>query len=498
MADDLELILDSIEGEGPSPEFVTSLRNRVVAEMAKSETDFDHDPVIEINLRRIARESAMSKNRSMLARGAAAVIAVIAVVTGLLALLGGSNGETETITPPEEVTTTTASSATSTTTEGTTTEESATFDPNTPLLEQESSPLEPGTYRVDSVGTPFTFASDELTIVQLNSAARFVISHTASTGPGDRGIVIMRLSALWDPTQPNMHPDKFAGGWPADDFNGWLDNLADGVTATNREVTTLGGLDAIRVDLETDPATCNPDPEFCAVFGTNHLNNTKVMQPGAKYRVWVVGQGNEDPVAVIVDIPDDSASTWLDTADEILSTLTFGEIAPNPIVSAPAGTAELPLLGGIRIEFVVDTVVVHEYPNFGAIPISGEMADTEFITNPLGLDGNAIETTDDLVARLRVEYTQVNEIESTVVGGVEARVFEISGGPNSYPDVYRDPEDWEGWGPPRLGKMWLIEHPERGLLMINAESFDGVESVFQLAVDQAEQILGTLEFIDLG
>ena len=115
VADDLELIVRSIEGEGPSPDFVASLRERIVAEaeMTTSAVDVDDQPVVEIDLRPQAEERTMTTTRWMLAGLAAAAIALI---VGFVALSGdGDDGGLETIEPPEETTTTTTTAAPSTT-----------------------------------------------------------------------------------------------------------------------------------------------------------------------------------------------------------------------------------------------------------------------------------------------------------------------------------------------------------------------------------------------
>ena len=50
MADDLELMMRSIEGEGPSPDFVATLRERVVAEadVITSAVDGDDQAVVPL------------------------------------------------------------------------------------------------------------------------------------------------------------------------------------------------------------------------------------------------------------------------------------------------------------------------------------------------------------------------------------------------------------------------------------------------------------------
>ncbi len=46
--------------------------------------------------------------------------------------------------------------------------------------------------------------------------------------------------------------------------------------------------------------------------------------------------------------------------------------------------------------------------------------------------------------------------------------------------------------------IWLVEHPQRGLLMITAEAFENVDVAFPIALAQTEAIIGSLEFIELN
>lgn len=95
MADDLELMMRSIEGEAPSPDFVATLRQRIVAEAEAitSAIDDGDQPVVEIDLRPQAEERTMTTTRWMLAGLAAAAIALI---VGFMALSGdGDDGGLE-------------------------------------------------------------------------------------------------------------------------------------------------------------------------------------------------------------------------------------------------------------------------------------------------------------------------------------------------------------------------------------------------------------------
>lgn len=112
MADDLELVVRSIAGEGPSPDFVATLRERVVAEAeaTTSPVVLEDQPVRQLDLRPEPEEHPMTKTRGI-AAGLAAVAAVIALIVGLAALIRDGGPET---TDPQEQSTTAVPTTTAT------------------------------------------------------------------------------------------------------------------------------------------------------------------------------------------------------------------------------------------------------------------------------------------------------------------------------------------------------------------------------------------------
>jgi hypothetical protein len=115
---------------------------------------------------------------------------------------------------------------------------------------------------------------------------------------------------------------------------------------------------------------------------------------------------------------------------------------------------------------------------------------------PLDMDGNQLSTADELVAELTANGVDVTETDPTTVGGLPGRVFDLSGGPPQ--PLVQTGIDVGWWGPPTAGRMWLIEHPDRGLQMITAEAFSNVDSVLQLVLARTEAIVASLEFVELG
>ena len=321
MADDLELVMRSIDGEGPSPDFVTSLRKRIVAETTTETTSVTSND--EIELRRHRKDRTMTNTRKAMVGFAAAAIVLI---LGFVALGGGDDDGPETVDTPQAPTTT---AVTETTVEPTTTAVSTELGSGTTPLPPQRTAVNDGDYFVESLGTPFTIKIDFPLLVKFNSEAFVALSHPASSGIDDRDIVFMRLSALHDPTDPAASLAAEGNGWPADDFGGWLDNVGDGMLISNREEMTLGGLPALRVDIECG-STCVGLGVNGAANADATVNNRELIA-GSRYRIWVVPQDDQAPIAVIVGIIDESNSGWFDTTDRILSTIEFGEVAPNPI-----------------------------------------------------------------------------------------------------------------------------------------------------------------------
>ena len=186
--------------------------------------------------------------------------------------------------------------------------------------------LAAGTHLLDSFNTPIVFTTENSNLfIQANASGYFAMSAPASRGPDDRDMVIIELTSLSDPSAPNSPSAGQGDGWPADDFDGWLDNLAEGIEVTNRETTTLGGLPATRADLVLDGIECLPSTSYCVLFDRAQR---KPLNPGPVYRIWVVHQGLDRPIAVIVgSAGDPSDASWREAFELVVSTIAF-EAAP--------------------------------------------------------------------------------------------------------------------------------------------------------------------------
>lgn len=272
-------------------------------------------------------------------RWAPAVVALVAfaavLAAGVVIWLIGTGDEPPVVTEPPTTTTQAASSTTAAA------PEPGTFAADATTINSRSTDLSSGTYRFDTLGTPFSLTVDipAGVFVEVNSRAFLVLNAPNSRVPSDKDMVFMRLPALSDPSAPYAPLEEQSEGWPADDFGGWLDNLDDAITVTYREETTIGGLAALRADLEVGDIQCLEDGPYCALFATNPPPGTansfsdswsKGLNRGALYRIWVVDQGNEAPLAIVLGVLHEGDLAWLDAFETMVSTIGFGDIAPNP------------------------------------------------------------------------------------------------------------------------------------------------------------------------
>ncbi|MGI9606543.1 MAG: hypothetical protein ACR2P0_10435 [Acidimicrobiales bacterium] len=369
-------------------------------------------------------------------------------------------------------------------------------------------PFEPGAYRTGALGTPMSFTANETLNTQPNGGGMFVLSDVASRAPDDRDLVFMRVGAFSDPSAPNA-PIEDQTPWPNEDFLGWLENLSDDVIATEPVETTVNGLAAIRVDLSiSDDVECGWVPGFCVGLIENNGQDIHALNKGASYRVWIVEQGDEDPLAIVVGIARDEDSAWFERADAVMDTIAFGDIAPNPVQRLVAGPNSLNTLGGIEVSLPDN---LEELTNgrsrlinlwtgrgFARIEVTDEPGAVFFADRPHGLDGNALGTADDVVAQLTAAGADLTELGDTTIGGGDARVFDVTTEDVGAIMLRFSPldvnEDFLGWDAPAAGRIWLIEHPDRGLMMISAHAFEDVDAMLPRVTELGEAIVASLTF----
>ncbi|MFV2039074.1 MAG: hypothetical protein ACC660_02405 [Acidimicrobiales bacterium] len=379
----------------------------------------------------------------------------------------------------------------------------AVFDADASELVAEFSPIEPGTQRVTSLGTPFTFTLDEEWWVQPNEPGFFVLSDPASVGPDDRDIVFVRVTGLPDPSATNVSSEG-RPEWPLDDIDGWLDNLAEGITITNRQTVNLGDRSAVRFDLRVeDDFECGA--EFCMVFVNNGESGGKALNPGVDFRIHWIDEG-DSPIVVITGAGLEGAP-FFERAEAVMATLAFGEQQPHPIdtegplweagldADVPAGRADF-FVAGVSVELAEERQVRQ---NDGWVGVFQRTPSGIFILKPISdLDGNPLATSDAVAEALVADPTAgATEVDVSAEAAYPIREFETV--PNSGTTFGLKWNDKTGrnneWHTGQFTRLWIIDTPD-GVVFVSAESAE--ESAFEGAVTEALGIIATLQSIPAG
>lgn len=387
----------------------------------------------------------------------------------------------------------------------------ATFDADAEHLVASFAPLEPGTYRSGAVGTPLSFVTTEPLFVQPNERGTFVITDESSRGPDDRDLVAIRVGNLSDPMAPNA-PVGEQTPWPNDDFRGWLESLPEGVIRSSPVDTTVNGFEAISVDMRlSDDIDCGYLPGTCVGVVDNNAEEAKGLNKRSVYRMWFVEQDDEDPILITAAINNDEDGEWFPRAEAILDTMAFGDVTPNLVTRLVDGTNQLPSLGGIEVTLPDAATLTNDRSRhtgswsgrgFWTIDLSDLPGVVYLSDRPHGFDGLPLESADELLSLLEAAEVTAVEADAVTIDGVEARVFDLTADPlNVFDIAFRfSPDDlareFFGWDVPAAGRMWIIEHPDRGLMTISTHAFDAVEATLPLVNTLGETIVGSLVFVD--
>ena len=371
------------------------------------------------------------------------------------------------------------------------------------MLDFESQPVPAGQYRVESLGAPFVIDIPEGWFVQPNSNGFFVITDPSSTGPGDRDLVMIRVSNLADPTAPGAPAEDQAGDWPLDDITGWINALIPGVVDGDPVETTVGGLDAVQFDAAiTDEVECGP--EFCVGFAINRDVSGLAFNPGVGHRVFWIDGGDESPIAI--DIGDGGDPEFTERAQAVLDTVVFESVGPNPVPSegnlwelgipsqVPAGTVNLPIGPGVTFETSGPHFIGQD--EFKAnVFLDGPDGEADIFFPDEAFDGEPLATVDDAIASFeRDPVITATVVGTRDVGGYEATQVDMASstsfsGDRPPPNLQRSAPSNSDWIAAPEGTVWIMETPD-GLAMITAEWFEPVSMEPALAL--ATEILDSI------
>lgn len=187
------------------------------------------------------------------------------------------------------------------------------------VLTRQFNRVSEGTWRVESLGTPFDVTIDGDWWVQPNEPGWTVFSHPDSVRPGDRDVVFIRPTTLSDPTDPSATGEP----WPADDIEGWLEAIIDGVVVTEPVDAEVGG--AVGIVFEVQLAGSRE-----VAFLANADVSNKAFYAGQRYIVYWLDQGEHEPIAIIVGAGTAAFDEWAPTAESLVANVAFDQPAPHP------------------------------------------------------------------------------------------------------------------------------------------------------------------------
>ncbi len=499
MSDDFTHLVSSAQGEGPSEEFRARLRTEIVARSegelsrrvngvavlddARSNAGPGNDKHADVEIilggddRTSRRTTTQGRQRTIAAAAAVLVVAGI----GLWLTSQGDDSGPDTIETIDTPSTTVPVVPEPDPMEG-------------ELVTSNYASISEGTFRVDTLGTQLQFNVSDLQIVSRNQNGQLSFAPFTSSNVDDRMLTFRRTPLLPDPSTPTGSM-SFTDGWPADDLDGWVASLDGDVVATDVVDAEFGGLAAEFVELTFDCDTgvvCVPPSDFPPGF-------PPLFNAGSSYQLWVIDQGVEDPIVVTASIDQSGDRQWFEQAAIVLDSIEFGAVRENPVRLQSAGRVELDVFDGVRFDLPADVLIEEPYAGVSRVLASPDGV-IEMLTRPLDTSGAEVTSADQLIGLLRAEAVDVDELSPVTVDGVPVRVLSIDAGAHDIILLKTRPaelvRDEYGWQLPCCAYLWIIEHPERGLLMISAQRLSEFDDDPELLRSWVESMLSSLEFVD--
>lgn len=445
MNDELQRMMDLTEGEGPSAEFRARLRAQIVGESERPDANSDVDVEL-VELGGGSVTSQASGRRRLLLRVAAVAAAAATAVWAAVAIDTDSTGDRVADADRSDT--------------GVVTER---LDPDAVRLSGDNVLLDPGTYRTDALGTAFTFDLAQPAGLETNRNAVVGLSAFTSVRADDRTLTLRRSATLPSPDAPTSRASDDAT-WPASDLAGWVDALGPAATAGEISQTTIGGFDASFVELTFDctSTACRHDDE-----PTYRVTFTG----GSTYHLWIVDQADHDPIVIVAAIDDDTNLQWLDdVAADVVASLDFDVAAPSPLRFAAAGATGLEAFDGVNVRLPSAAAIIEGFPGHARFEPASIDGAVELLTRPLNVEGRPVTTTEAFLELLEIEAVQIDERTPVSIGGAPSRVFTVNAG--GFVNIVLKPRPDDllrrefGWATPALATLWVIEHPERGLLLV--------------------------------
>lgn len=498
MNDDLQLLFDSTGDEGPRAGFRSELRDVLLEEIEQLSDatpadavsgggdDDTIDPVDEIEVLfddHLSGDGARIRDPRAWVLAIAAAAIGIALIAALIIDRGDDFGldtvdvpedvpeespETSVVVPPAEV-----------------------GGPVSLILARGSLP--PGEYQTTTVGTPLTFSTESDLAVVASRPGLLQFGVLGSQNFTDRTLRLQRISAL--PAPGDLAQTSANFDWPAQDIDGWLESLDEGVLLEGPTTTSVGRREATRFEIQVSAFGCGL-PQGCPRdFESSENTDLDLFSEGVRHRVWLVDQGEEDVLAISAAIGAEEDQGWFDQSETLLASFEFGEVGPDPIRAVGPGRFELEAFGGIGLTADGSVAVAESNGRLALLNPADRDLSLAFLSSPVTLAGDPIMSIDELSALFEAQVYELQERSSSIVGDVTIRAFDIAAGEFPEPILLLDPSEvgLSGAGWPPGGAWWVIEDPELGLFIV-----EGVHEVFGVPPTEdmayVDELLETLEF----
>ncbi len=230
----------------------------------------------------------------------------------------------------------------------------------------------PGVYTTDLIGTPVTFDLDRDWEVQSTSPGVFVMKDPERSSSEVEVVLVMRVDSFAGPDEADALPGNPSYTGDPNDIDAWVDATGGGVIVEASDNRTISNASAEVRDLKLDESgsgglteICGPGPDERCFFVAATRTETVpffIVRTGEYYRMWLIDQGDEEPILVSAHAEADDPGWLDDRAEALVAGLTLGDPAPHPVApiegnaweagqlsTVPAGEATFPAMGGVSM-----------------------------------------------------------------------------------------------------------------------------------------------------
>ncbi len=342
---------------------------------------------------------------------------------------------------------------TDTTTEDTDSEEQASSDEPAAELPAEG-PAGPGVYATDVLGTPVTLDLDQEWLVAATSPGAMVLTDPDAASPEAEVILVMRVDSFAGPDEVAAEPTGVSFSGDPNDIDAWID-ATDEILVEASESRSVGDATAQFRDFKLDetgsgglPGGCGPGPDdrcFFAAATRTEVLPYFIVRTGEHYRMWLIDQGDEDPILVSAHAQADDPGWLDDRAEPFVAGITLGDPAPHPVAPiegnaweagapsvVPAGEATFPAMGGVTLTLPEEQFVLQGRECLGVqLAYEGDspLVPTVWIgrSNSYGLGTGSLTSVEDVLDLYEPEVRPEPTGESLTAFGEELTGYRATG-----------------------------------------------------------------------